>query len=100
MLVSAAEVDRSATNPDQTGTDRDWTDNWLRVERVEALIEVDHWRRVAEEERAGRIKAEAVAGAAKAMLEREKERADRLEVALAEARKPVLLRLLEALRRR
>jgi hypothetical protein len=45
-------------------------------------------------------RAESALAEVRAVLSREQARADRLEAALAEARKPALVRLLEALRRR
>ena len=93
MLVSATEPDRSPTN-------RDDADDWLRTERNEALLEADHWRSVAEDERTGRVRAEAELAATRTMLDQERTHGDRLEAQLAEARKPALVRLLEAFRRR
>jgi hypothetical protein len=81
-------------------TGREDVDDWLRVERNEALIEADHWRSVAENERTGRVRAEAELEASWTMLGQERARGDRLEAALAEARRPWLAKVLEGLRRK
>ena len=94
------ERSRARPDDDRTETDRGDADDWLRVERNEALLEADHWRSVAEDERTGRVRAEAELAAARTMLDQERARGDRLEAALAEARRPLLLRLVDGLRRK
>ena len=100
VLVDATEPDQTATASDRTPTDRDDAGDWLRTERNEALLEADHWRSVAEDERTGRVRAEAELAATRTMLDQERARGDRLEVQLAEARRPWLAKVLEGLRRK
>jgi hypothetical protein len=100
VLVHATEPDQAGPDGGRSPTDREDTEDWLRVERNEALIEADHWRSVAESERTGRVRAEAELEAARTMLGHERARSDRLEAALAEARRPWLARVLEGLRRK
>jgi hypothetical protein len=100
VLIQATEPDQAGPDGDRSPTDREDVDNWLRVERNEALIEADHWRSVAKNERTGRVRAEAELEAARTMLGQERARGDRLEAAQAEARRPWLARLLDAARRK
>jgi hypothetical protein len=100
ILVNATGPDQTPTSDNRSATDRDDADDWLRTERSEALIEADHWRSVAEDERTGRVRAEAELAAARTMLDQERTRADRIEAALLETRKPWLARVLEGLRRK
>ena len=113
-MVPTGELDQSPPRPNgpeadhaQAATRLEEADDWLRGERDEALAKADHWRRLVEDERVARVKAEAERDAertllaeARTALSAERARADRLEAALAEARKPALLRLLEAMRRK
>jgi hypothetical protein len=73
----------------------------------EREVEVEHWRALAQGAQLEAARLEERLAAAErreaelsATASAERARADRLEAALAEARRPVLLRLLEALRRR
>ncbi len=114
VMVPTGELDQAATRPDggepdraQAATRLEEADEWLREERDEALAEADHWRRLVEDERIARVKAEAerdaertLLGEARSALGAERVRGDRLEAALAEARRPLLLRLVDGLRRR
>jgi hypothetical protein len=114
VMVPTVELDQSPPRPDgadpgrvQATTRQDEGDDWLREDRDEALAEADHWRRLVEDERVARVKAEAEREAERAMLAEtrtalaaERARGDRLEAALAEARRPWLAKVFEGLRRK
>ena len=100
VLVHATEPDQADPDGDRALIDRENTADWLRTERNEALLEADHWRSVAETERTSRVRAEAELDASRTMLGHERARGDRLEAALAEARRPWLAKVLEGLRRK
>src|SRR3954471_15268867 len=113
-MILPGEPDQAETSPDgeeprraQAAPRLEEADEWLREEGAEALAEADHWRRLVEDERVARVKAEAERDAertllaeARTALSTERVRGDRLEAVLAEARRPWLAKVLEGWRRR
>ena len=122
VLVLAPEHGQVGNGHDQAPPGRAWAstghDQAIALARDKAVAEVDRWRCLVEEERLARAKAEAERDAAKAAHDaetallrealaretdhgrQERSRADRLEAALAEARRGWLERLIAAARRR
>ena len=118
VLVPALEPGQTANGHDQAmpGHDRASPehDRAGALAHDKAMAEIERWRCRAEEEQLARAKAEAerdVARIEAAVLReamareadhatQERTRADRLEAALAEARRPWLARVLEGLRRK
>ena len=114
VLVPVPEQGQTANGHDQAPPRRAWAPPGHDQARDKAMAEAERWRCCAEEERLARAKAEAERDAARteaAVLREalareadhaalERARADRLEAALVEARRPWLARVLEGLRRK
>src|SRR4051794_5684202 len=122
VLVPAPEHGQAANGHDQAPPGHAWAspghDQAVALARDKAVAEAERWRCLAEEERLARAKAESERDAAKAAHDaettllrealareadhagRERARGDRLEAALAEARRPWLAKVLEGLRRK